>query len=178
LKKLLWSALLAFLPAGCATNVPLPIRTAPTGSPTVDIVRGAPDRYMGARVRWGGTIAGVENRAKETWLEIVDRPLSGSGRPVEQGRSAGRFLARVAAFLDPAVYAQGKSVTVVGTVQESVQRPIGQYPYRFPVVRTEMVYLWPPLPEPRPYYDPFWHDPFWYDPWSPFYRPWPYYRHR
>jgi outer membrane lipoprotein len=178
MKTTLWLIGSVLLLAGCATTVPLSIRTAPPGSPTLAVVRDNPDQYVGGKVRWGGIIAGVENRAKETWLEIVGRPLTNSGRPAPQGRSGGRFLARVGTFLDPAVYAQGKSVTVVGTLQQSVQRPIGQYPYRFPVVRTEMVYLWPPLPEPRPYiYDPFWRDPFWYDPWYPYHRPWPYHRH-
>ena len=47
-------------------------------------------------VRWGGAIASVENRRDETWIEIVERPLN-------TDKSAGRFLARVDGFLDPAV---------------------------------------------------------------------------
>ena len=36
---------------------------------------------------WGGTIASVENRKDETWLEIVARELGSSGRPRETDRS-------------------------------------------------------------------------------------------
>lgn len=178
MKHTVWVLLVVGLLGGCATNIPLEIRTPPTGNPTVGVAHQAPARYVGTKVRWGGTIASVQNRAKETWLEIVSRPLNSSGRPIEGGATGGRFLARVGTFLDPAVYAKGRAVTVAGTLQGTEKQLIGQYPYVFPVVRVATVYLWPRLPEAAPYYpyDPF-YDPFWYDPWYPFYRPWPYHRH-
>jgi len=163
--------------AGCASPLPVALQEAPPNSPDVAQVRADPGRFVGAQVRWGGSIAAVENRADETWLEVVHRPLGSSGRPADTDRSAGRFLARVKGFLDPAVYTQGREVTLGGTVAQPVTRNIGQYPYAFPVVNVNTLYLWPPREE-RIYVYP--NDPFW-DPW-PYYRyphyPWyPYYRY-
>lgn len=155
--------------AGCASNLPKPIREAPAEDIRLQTVRQDPERYIGRPVRWGGTIAGVDNRADETCLEVVGRELQSSGRPVAEDRSEGRFLACVSRFLDPAIYTDGRLVTAAGTVEAVETRPVGDYPYRYPVVQAEALQLWQPEPERSPYdYDPFYYDPFW---------SWPYYRH-
>lgn len=159
---------------GCATTgLPDAIKTAPTPDVGVAPVRQNPQAYIGQRVRWGGTIARVENREASTDLEVVARELGSSGRPRQSDRSAGRFIARVAGFLDPAVYSEGRQVTIAGTIVEETSARIGEHKYRYPVVNAETVYLWEPLRDVPDrygyYYDPF-YDPFWY-PW----RPWPYY---
>lgn len=171
-RALCWTVLLAWL-AGC-TTVPEAIRG--TADPATDPaqVRGTPESYQGTPVRWGGVIAAVTNRAEESVVEVVSRPLGSSGRPQETDQTAGRFLVRVAGFLDPAVYAAGREFTVVGTIEGSERRNIGEYPYTYPVVRATGHYLWPPREEaPR---DPFYYPPFYrpyYDPWYP-YGPYPY----
>ena len=169
----------AFLPflavsllGGCATNLPQAITTAPTPDITVAQARENPKAYIGQRVRWGGTIARVENRETTTDVEVVARELNSSGRPRESDRSAGRFIARIGEFLDPAVYSDGRQVTIAGTIVDETSGRIGAHKYRYPVVNADAVYLWEPLrdvPDRYRYYDPF-YDPFWY-PW----RPWPYY---
>lgn len=150
--------------AACATNVPEAIREAPPDDVSVAEVRRDSDAYTGRHVRWGGTIAGVENGKTETRLEVVARDLDRSGRPRAVDRSAGRFVARVEGFLDPAVYSNGRQITIAGTLAGATARTIGEYPYRYPVVKTETVYLWEPPPERerRSYY----HEPFW-GPWGP-----------
>lgn len=160
---------------GCAATVPEAIRETPPGNPSPVEVRATPERFVGERVRWGGTITNVENRQKETWIEVVARQLGDSGRPEEGDVSYGRFLARLNGFVDPAIYSEGREITVVGTLAEPVRRTIGQYPYLYPVVEVSSHYLWRIEPRvPAYYYDPYWYDP-WYDPWYPF-SPWPYYR--
>jgi outer membrane lipoprotein len=154
---------------GCASNLPEPIREPPADDLALQTVRQDPGKYLGRRVRWGGTIAGVDNRADQTCLEVVGRRLLSSGKPIVQGRSEGRFLACMNRFLDPLVYSSGRLVTVAGAVAAVETRAVGAYPYRYPVVQARNLHLWEPAPE-RPRYepDPFWYDPFW---------PWPYYRH-
>lgn len=155
----------------CATAVPEAIREPAPGNITVAQAQQGGQRLVGSRVRWGGTIAGVENRAAETWLEIVDRPLDSNGRPRETDQTGGRFLARVAGFLDPAIYAKGRDVTVAGVLAAPVERTIGEYPYAFPVVKSQQLQLWPlAVPQPPPRY----YDPFWADPWYPWGYPFPY----
>jgi outer membrane lipoprotein len=153
----------------CASQIPLQIRDAPVGSPSVAEVRSNVKRFMGTRVRWGGTIAGVVNRESETWIEVVARDLQDNARPSESDRSQGRFLARFEGFLDPAIYSNGREITVVGSVEGQKTRAIDEYEYRYPVVDAESHHLWEPIPEYRyardPYlYSPFYYDPFFYDP--------------
>jgi outer membrane lipoprotein len=155
--------------AGCASPLPVALQEAPPNSPHVAQVRQDPGQYVGSQVRWGGEIEAIENRSSETWLEIVHRPLGSSGRPADTDQSAGRFLARVQGFLDPAVYTQGRDVTLGGVLAQPVTRSIGQFPYVFPVVDVNAMYLWPPRVEPVYVYP---NDPWW-DPWYP----WPYYRY-
>src|SRR3569623_3590716 len=93
---------------GCASQIPPQIREAPTYSPTEQVVRGHGQQFIGTPVRWGGSIAAGENRAAETWVEIVSRPLQGNGRPEEELDSSGRFLARYPGFLDPMIFTKGR----------------------------------------------------------------------
>ncbi len=145
--------------------MPPPIRTELPDPPSLKEVRQDPSAFVGERIRWGGTIARVENREKVTRIQLVARRLGKEGRPRAEGRSNGRFLTEVEGFLDPVVYAQGRLLTVVGRLQEPETRPIGDYPYRFPVVRAESHHLWP---EPDPIRSPRYYDGPYGDPWYRF----------
>lgn len=155
----------------CASTLPEAIREAPAGAPQLDEVRAEPDRFRGSTVRWGGLIAKVQNRAEDTLIEVVARPLERSGRPREVDASQGRFLARVAGFLDPAVYQEGREITVTGRVTGLEPRPVGEYDYPYVRVEVDLHHLWAVRePAPDPYHPPWWYDP-WY-PYHPFYSPW------
>jgi outer membrane lipoprotein len=163
----------AALMTACA-QIPEQIRDVPPGAPTVSEVRANAGRFNGARVRWGGTIAGVNNREEQTTIEVVARALLENARPSDSDRSQGRFLARFQGFLDPAIYSKGREITVVGTIAGQQMQAIDEYEYRYPVVEADSHYLWEPLPEydttPDPYlYSPLYYDPFFYDPF--FYNP-------
>lgn len=165
--------LLALSLAGCASNVPAPIRDELPTAPSVAEVRADPGRFVGSTVRWGGVIVATRNEAEDSVVEIVQRDLDGSGRPKTSDRSEGRFLARVRGFLEPTIFAQGREFTVTGRLAAPQPGAIGARPYDYPVVDAETYYLWPELPPPD--YDPYWYDP-WY-PWYPYpwrYRPYPY----
>jgi outer membrane lipoprotein len=166
--------MLVALLGGCAGGVPAPIAGAPPGDPPLAAVRAAPQQYAGAEVRWGGQIVGVRNETEATQIEVVERRLDADGRPRAEDRSAGRFLARVAGFLDPAIYAAGRELTVRGQLAGTVERAIDEFRYTYPLVQAEHVQLWPERPPPLPAYP--YYDPFWYDPWYPW--GWPYYPRR
>lgn len=154
---------LLVLLSACASQVPVAIRAPLPGAPDVQSARTTTTpELVGKRVRWGGVIAGIENHKQDTWIELVDRPLESDGRPLDTDRSGGRFIARIAGFLDPAIFAKGREMTVTGVLAEFINRPVGDYPYRYPVVAADNYYLWAkPVSTPQPYY----YDPFWYDPW-------------
>lgn len=154
---------------GCISELPRALREAPATDIRPAQALAEADRQRGTSVRWGGAIASIDNRRDETWLEIVEQPPSASDKPLATDQSGGRFLARVPGFLDPAVYAPKRIVTVVGTLDEPVTRAIGDFPYRYPVVHTSQHYLWPRVPQnvQQQHYYP----PYWYDPWYPWRHP-------
>mgnify|MGYP006424135317 CR=1 FL=1 len=129
--------------SGCASNIAREIKQAPTDNPTVREVRDDIDRYTGNRVRWGGTIAAVENRENETWIEVVALELDGYGRPEGTDSSHGRFLVRIDQFIDPEIYARGRELTIVGNVESRIVRKIGEHPYTYPLIRATSYHLWP-----------------------------------
>jgi outer membrane lipoprotein len=164
--------LISLVLSGCAT-VPAvydPIQDADFKGPLLKVVRANPETYINTRVRWGGSIARVENRRDETWLEIVEYPLDEKGYPYATHESAGRFMARFRGFLDPAIYAVGRQITTVGTLTATTQGKVGEYPYTYPVVTVEQYRLWQEPREPDVIYyypGPFWYYHPWYDPFYP-----------
>ena len=168
MKKLILLGVLLLTVAGCASQP----RQGDGPSLTLTEARAHPEQVKGRAVRWGGEIASTLNRPDKTRIEIVSRPLDGSGRPRLIDRTEGRFVAYVDGFLDPVVYAKGREITVEGEVAGVEPGRIGDYPYRFMVVRAVSQRLWPrrkpvvlrPIPDPYP----FWR----HDPWRYPYSPW------
>lgn len=160
---------LILLLVGCASSrVPPVISEAPEKPVSVSEVQQTPDRFLGQQVRWGGTIVGVRNRKQTTEIEILSRPLDADGKPRKKKPGTGRFLALLTGFADPVEYPEARLLTITGRLEQVATRPIGEYPYRYPVVTVERSYLWPqPSPSDHPHIYP---DP-WYSPW---YHPWHY----
>lgn len=167
---------LAVTLAGCASDIPRPIREAPAVSTPLTPALKNPEQHRAAAVRWGGAIASVENRRDATWIEIVQRPLGAYGEPRDTDKSEGRFLARVDGFLDPAIFAPKRLVTVAGSLDGNNTRSIGEHPYTYPLVSVEHIYLWPIPPRNVQHY--YYRSPYWYDPWYPWGHPYPRHPHR
>lgn len=178
-----WFLLISILLSGCASIPPPiydPISDADFKGPNLTAVRMDTAAWKGIRIRWGGDIVEVENQRHETWIEVVEYPLRSSGRPSNSKASEGRFIARIPGFLDPAIYAQGRQITIVGTVDNTIQRSIGDYPYEFPVVAVDTYRLWDEQRETDIIYyypDPFWNSYLWYHRFHPWF-PSDYYRYR
>ena len=157
--------------AACASNIPLEIREDITGENiTVNAARSDINRYTGRKVRWGGTIAGVENKASDTWIEVVDRRLGAYGRPLFTDQSGGRFLVHIDGFLDPAIYRVDRPITVFGTMESGIMKPIDEHPYLYPLVRAQSYYLWedydPYARYPRDYGYPYGYYPYFFNPYG------------
>ena len=108
------AGLVVIVLGGCSSTVPVLIRTAPPTELSPSTVSAAPATFVGELVRWGGTVKTVENGKTDTLIQVVARPLERGGRPRSRTASPGRFLARVPGFLDPAVYSEGRELTVAG----------------------------------------------------------------
>ncbi|OGT64351.1 MAG: hypothetical protein A2W69_01880 [Gammaproteobacteria bacterium RIFCSPLOWO2_02_47_7] len=159
--------LLTFL-SGCASNIPLEIRQDITDSPvSINAASKDIDQYQGKQVRWGGTIASVENRKDDTWIEVVGKELNSWGEPVFSDESGGRFLVRVDGFLDPAIYKADRGITVYGTVESRVVGQIDDYSYNYPLIKAQSHYLWSDYARRRYYVYPYY-------PYYPYYYPYRY----
>jgi outer membrane lipoprotein len=177
LNSALEALLIGVMLAACASQVPPEIRQAPADNPSVEAVRADATEYRDRQVRWGGRLIETENRENATWLIVLAATsLSKDGEPPSGDDGGGRFMAIVPQFLDPKVYAANRRVTVTGTVLRTEVRPVGKFPYTYPVVQASAWYLWPEDTLPPYYgypYPPWWYNP-WYGPWvGPWYaNPW------
>jgi outer membrane lipoprotein len=116
-------------------------------------VADAREGAAGIAVRWGGKIVATRPESGRTCLEIVRHPLDGQARPRATDETDGRFVACAPGFYEPALYAAGREVTVVGTVNGVTGGRVGEAEYRFPRVDARAVHLWEERPESA-YYDP------------------------
>lgn len=160
--------LLTVLALGACASGPAPIRGEFNPlSPEQASTQGTP----GANVRWGGSLIAVEPDPARTCFVVLSRPLSASGRPqLKRETTDGRFIACRSGFYDPALFAEGRDVTFTGRVGGFEQRAIGAYPYRYPKLDADVVYLWEEredridprhaYPYRSPYWGPWWR-PFW-----------------
>jgi len=163
--------LLCVLPCALAACVKPPAMLSGGAFSEATVEEAQARDLTGQRVRWGGSIVATDPGKDETCFELVGRPLDREARPRQTDQSDGRFLACAGGFFDPAVYAEGREISVVGTLQATTVRKIGEYEYRYPHVLAENVYLWPKRePLPAYYYNGPWAGPPWYSIWGP----WPY----
>lgn len=163
--------------AGCVTS-PFSdsLRSAAKNQPTLDDIRAQPQAFKGRTVLMGGTIVQTTNLPKTTEIEVLQKPLDRyDDRPQDTDRSSGRFLIRCPGFLDSAIHAKGREITVAGPVEGMETRQLDQTEYTYPVIGCQEIHLWPNQPAvmynyPPPYwYGPYWHGwgyyPYWYPYW-------------
>jgi outer membrane lipoprotein len=162
---------------GCASAFPADAMRSVDRSVTVPVLRENPPAYLGRRVIVGGDILATRPMPGATEIELLTKPLDGEDRPRPGDASPGRVIVSTPQFLDPAVYAEGRRITVIGTVTGQEERKIGELPYRYPVLGAVDIRLWPreiavaPYPAPWPYYYSPWPYPYWrYRGWGP----WPF----
>lgn len=158
--------ILSMLTGACAT-VPAPIGGDFAPSTPADA------QADGTRVRWGGLIVATEPSASGTCLEVLSKPLGSGGRPQEGDLAHGRFLACQGGFADPAIFAPGREVTIVGSVAGRAERRLGGFSYEVTRIDATAIHLWPRrVPVDPRCTDPWgrspWHGPGWWGPRHPF----------
>jgi outer membrane lipoprotein len=161
---------------GCAHAISKSLRTQAEPAIPFAHLRANPEAYKDRLVILGGEILATENLREGTRLEILQKPLERSGAPQLTDNVGGRFMALCRDYLDPAVYARGRRVTVAGRVVGTYMGKVGEVEYTYPLISCEEIHLWPhrvAVSYPY-YYDPWYGPP--YSLWWPYYR-WPYYRH-
>jgi len=143
----------------------------PQNNPPVAAVQSKPEAYIKKPVTWGGVILSSEAKQSGTEIILLAKRLDSSTRPFETDTALGRFIAQIKGFVDPAVLAKGRELSVNGVITGAEKRKVGEFEYLYPVVIVNSYHLWPVRVK---YYDDYYWDP-WYGPW---YYPYPYHYYR
>jgi outer membrane lipoprotein len=98
---------------------------------------------QGEPVLWGGVVIVSTNLKGSTQLEILAYPLDSSQRPNREQQPLGRFLAVHEGYLETTDYAQGRLITVRGTLGDKRTARVGEAEYTYPVVNINQLHLWP-----------------------------------
>ncbi|ADK84867.1 outer membrane lipoprotein Slp [Desulfarculus baarsii DSM 2075] len=154
------------------TFLPQQIQAELSPDLSLDQVLAQPDAFKGKTVLWGGRVIKTINKPQGTVVEVVQLPLDQNGQPQDVDKSHGRFIVSLPQFLDPAIYAAGREVSVAGQVVGVEELPLGEIKYTYALLRGKVVHLWPKRPvnvrfdDPMP---PLYPGPpamYWY--WSPY----------
>jgi outer membrane lipoprotein len=145
----LWAT---FLVWGCATT-PISeqaLKQADPGITFSELIKD-PEKYRGRVVLLGGQIVTTTVKEIGTSVEVVHKPLDGQHRPKDTDDSMGRFLIDYAGFRDPAIFAQGRKITVVAAVEGKKTLPLKEIQYAYPVLIPLETHLWKSgdMSEPR-----------------------------
>lgn len=139
----LWLLIFTSLLTACASNPVFDASQVDEAlTPTRVIANPADSR--GKLALWGGTILDVQNLTDATRIELLTYPLGRSQRPQHNEKPLGRVLVLQPGFLEPTVYTQGKSLTVLGEVGDSQQGQVGETSYSYPVIVAQKIHLWSP----------------------------------
>ena len=160
-----------------------PVLPIPPDNPSLAAVQNETSLYKNRQVTWGGMIIGTEVKQNETWVTILAKPLDSYAQPVQTNKSLGRFIGIFSGFRDPAIFSNGRYLTLTGKTGGTQTRKIDELSYIYPLVQVEQSHLWPvrvrgDWDDYDYWYDPWY--PFWYDPWYPYYYPrsYFYFQHR
>lgn len=151
IEQLMVSAALAcmFMTLGCAPPFPKQMLDKVSRNMSFKELQSAPEKYKGTWVMFGGVIASARNAKEGTLIEVLQKPVGGSGRPLQTDVTEGRFLLLADQFLDTAVYHAGREITVIGEVAGLRVQPLGEIEYRYPLVTGKSIHLWDPSSGPR-----------------------------
>jgi len=94
-----------------------------------------PNRYKGKVIILGGEIIKVVNKKDGTYLEILQKKLDSLGRPAQSDETLGRFIVFHEAYLDQAIFAKGRLLTVAGEVMGQKKQPMGEIEYNYLIIK-------------------------------------------
>jgi outer membrane lipoprotein len=151
-KGLIWimAWLAAAMTLGCATGISKEVRSQVTYEGSFGELQQNPEKFKGQTVIFGGRIIEAQILAQGPELMVLQIDLDSTDRPLGDDQSKGRFLVHSKQFIDPAIYPAGTLVTLVGTLDGSQERLIGQMPYRYPVINALEIKKWPPPADTTP----------------------------
>ena len=106
-----------------------------------------PEVSRGKVALWGGTILDTRNLKQATQIEVLAYPLNASNQPKLESKPLGRFIIKHSGYLEPTTYAQGRQLTVLGSISGSQDGTVGETSYTYPVISDSQLHLWPQTSE-------------------------------
>jgi outer membrane lipoprotein len=158
---------LALAGLGCTHVISEPLRQQAIPMVSFAELRTNPEAFKGRTVILGGEILQTSNLREGTRVEVLQRPLSGSETPALTDNTGGRFMVFCKEYLDPAVYAPRRRITVAGQVQGSYTGKVGEVDYTYPLISCQETHLFPSADAELRRYAAY---PWWYG--DPFFYPW------
>ena len=158
---------LAFIGMGCTHIISESVRQQAQPPLSFAELRTNPEALKGRTVILGGEILQTTNLREGTRVEILQRPLGESETPKLTDNTGGRFMAFCKDYLDPAVYAERRRITVAGQVLGSYTGKVGEVDYTYPLVSCEETHLFPTVSAELRRYASY---PWWYG--GPYFYPW------
>jgi outer membrane lipoprotein len=149
---------------GCTVISPKMMADALTDVSFTELSQNA-DTYRGQTVILGGHVIEVRNEARQTIIVVLQTPLGSGQEPLPPDRSEGRFMLQHDGFLDPEVFAKGRTLTAAGEVTGVIREMIDHEPYDYILLASREIHLWEraedlyryPYPYRSPLYDPWYH---------------------
>jgi outer membrane lipoprotein len=163
---LIWC--LALISVGCTHVISETVRQQAQPPVSFSELRANPEGLKGRTVILGGEILHTYNLPEGTRVEILQRPLSDSEMPKWTDSTGGRFMAFCKEYLDPAVYAPQRRITIAGQVMGSYVGKVGEVDYTYPLISCEEAHLLPMVSTELNRYAtyPWWYGgPYFYSPW-------------
>jgi len=144
-KRLIFCVLLALLlTSACAPPFPQQMLARVDKNLSFKELQKNPDNYKGVWVMLGGMIVAAKNTKEGTMIELLQKPLDSSGRPLQTDTTEGRLFVVAEEFLDAAVYHAGRELSVIGEVSGQKVQLLGELEYHYPLVSAKSLHLWTP----------------------------------
>ena len=99
--------------------------------------------YVGRTVIVGGYILETDKLADKSAILTLQAPLGFRGAPKSRDKSQGRFIVVHKDFLDPAVYREGRKITVAGYVAGLTTEENERCPHTCLNIESREIHLWP-----------------------------------
>ena len=135
-------AITLLLAGGCAGGPAFDASHADRAITPAQVAAGMP-AMLDREVVWGGVIVETTNLEYSTLIEVLAYPLDGNDRPQPDEPTTGRFIAEHRGFLDPAVYSNGRLLSVTGKITRTASARVGGSQQTYPVIDTSGIHLWP-----------------------------------
>jgi len=104
---------------------------------------------MDKTVRWSGLIIKTHNQKTRTCFEIIEMENNKSSlrpkRIIKSNNTSSRFLACKEGFMEPIAFNK-RLVTITGDIVAYTKQNIGDYETEYPVVKSEIIYIWQKQP--------------------------------